>query len=189
MRADLIPYLLDFNPGRIGAQQVAGEKARLFREIIGRKLMIHATASKRALMRGHTDDRAALVVLIQGFDVRERVIEFIECRAARFEVVQPLRPFIMDKACALSATSDHPIDLGNLQIKDRPWPRFPTQRVSYFGVAPYLFSDRIEAGEMHGDERHFLERDSKAALRDFAVVIRGRDLPVTRIAPLTDRIE
>src|SRR6266545_5263578 len=42
---------------------------------------------------------------------------------------------------------------------------------------------------MHGDERHFLEYDSKAALRDFAIVIRCSDLPVTRIAPLTDRIE
>jgi len=42
---------------------------------------------------------------------------------------------------------------------------------------------------MHGDERHFLEHDAKAALRDFAIVIRCRDLPVTRIAPLTDRIE
>src|SRR5215831_19174768 len=108
MRADLIPDLLDFDPGRIIAQQVTSEKARLFREIIGRNLMIRTTASKRALVRGHSDDRAALAVLIQGFDVRERVIEFIECRATRFEVVQPLRPFIMDKACALSATSDHP---------------------------------------------------------------------------------
>jgi len=35
-------------------------------------------------------------------------VHFIERRAARFEVVQPLCPFIMDKAYAFSATSDHP---------------------------------------------------------------------------------
>src|SRR5215831_10772491 len=73
MRGDLVPDLLDFNPGRISAEQVTGEKSRLFRQIIGCKLMIHAATSESALMRGHTDDRTALVVLIQGFDVRERV--------------------------------------------------------------------------------------------------------------------
>ncbi|MBO0862389.1 MAG: hypothetical protein J2P21_28600 [Chloracidobacterium sp.] len=135
------------------------------------------------LVRGHSDDRAALVVLIQRFDIGERVIEIIKRRAARFEVVQPLCPVIMDKACALPATSDHPIDFGNLLIEERSRPRFPTQRVSYFGVALHLFSDRIKAGEMHGDERHFLERESKAALGDLAVIVRCRYLPVTRIAP------
>src|SRR5688500_1998991 len=84
MRADLVPDLLDFNPGDISAEQVAGEKARLFRQIIGRKLTIYAATSKSALMRGHSDDRASLVVLIQGFDVRERIIEFIDGRAVRF---------------------------------------------------------------------------------------------------------
>src|SRR5262247_3299400 len=78
MHGDLDPDLLDFNPGRISAEQVASEKARLFRQIISRKFMIHAATSESALMRGHTDDRASLVVLIQGFDVRERVIEFID---------------------------------------------------------------------------------------------------------------
>src|SRR5262249_33725963 len=88
LRVDLIPNLRDFNPGRIIAEQVAGQEARLFRQVIGRKLMIYAATSESALMRGHTDDRSALVVLIQGFDVRESVIEFIDCRAVRFELVQ-----------------------------------------------------------------------------------------------------
>src|SRR5262249_34088813 len=101
MRADPIPDLLDFYPGRISAEQVAGQEARLFRQIIGSELMIHAATSESALMRGHTDDRAALVVLIQGFDVRKRVIEFIDGCAVRFEVVQPLCPFVLDKARAL----------------------------------------------------------------------------------------
>src|SRR5262245_60748498 len=118
MRGDLVPDLLHFDPGRISAEQVAGEKARLFRQIISRKFMIHAATSESALMRGHTDDRASLVVLIQGFDVRERVIEFIDGYAVRFELVQPLRPFVMDKARALPATSDHPIDCGHLQIEE-----------------------------------------------------------------------
>jgi hypothetical protein len=42
----------------------------MFRQIIRRKLMVHSATSKRALMRGHTDDRAALVVLIQGFHMQ-----------------------------------------------------------------------------------------------------------------------
>src|SRR5262245_56880635 len=59
MRVDLNPDLLDFNPGRISAEHVAGEKARLFWQIIGRKLMIHAATSESALMRRHTNNRAA----------------------------------------------------------------------------------------------------------------------------------
>src|SRR5262249_29168927 len=66
---------------------------------------------------------------------------------------------------------------------------FLTLRVDHFGVALHFFRDRIETSEMHGDERHLLEYGTHAALGDFAVVIRGRDLPVTRIALLTDRIE
>jgi hypothetical protein len=58
--------------------------------------------------------------LIQGFDARERVIEFIDGRAVRFEVVQPFCPFIMDKARALPAAVDHPIDCGHFQIEERP---------------------------------------------------------------------
>src|SRR5262249_29747709 len=119
LRVDLFPEFLEFIPGCISAEQVAGEEARLFRQIIGRKFMIHAATSKSALMRGHTDDRAALVVLIQGFDVRERIIEFIDGCAVRFEVVQPLCPFVMDKARALSATADHPTDGCYLQIEER----------------------------------------------------------------------
>src|SRR5215831_3394084 len=42
---------------------------------------------------------------------------------------------------------------------------------------------------MHGDERHLLEHSARAALGDLAVVVRGHYLPVTRVAPLTDRIE
>src|SRR5215510_8983375 len=42
---------------------------------------------------------------------------------------------------------------------------------------------------MHGDERHLLEYGTRAALGDFAVIIRSRDLPVTGVAPLTYRIE
>src|SRR5262245_13123906 len=103
-----------FDPGRISAEQVSGEKARLPRQIVCRKLMIHAATSESALMLGHTDDRAALVVLIQGFDVRERVIEFIDGCAVRLQVIQPLRPFVMDKARAFPATADHPIDCGHL---------------------------------------------------------------------------
>src|SRR5262245_11165145 len=64
MRGDLVPELLHFDPGRISAEQVAGEKARLLRQIIGCNLMVHAATSESALMRGHTDDCAALVVLI-----------------------------------------------------------------------------------------------------------------------------
>src|SRR5262245_62710384 len=63
LRVDLIPNLRDFNPGRIIAEQVAGQEARLFRQVIGRKLMIYAATSESALMRGHTDDRTALVAL------------------------------------------------------------------------------------------------------------------------------
>src|SRR5215475_2181288 len=51
MRGDVDPDLLDFNPGRISAERVAGEEARLFRQIIGRKLMIHAATCESALMR------------------------------------------------------------------------------------------------------------------------------------------
>src|SRR6185369_8110902 len=76
MRVDLIPDFVDFNSGRISAEQVTSEKARLFRQIIGSKLMIRAATSESALMRGHTDDRAALVVLIQGFDMPEGVVGF-----------------------------------------------------------------------------------------------------------------
>src|SRR5262245_3322299 len=95
----------------------------------------------------------------------------------------------MDKARAFPATADHPIDCGYLQIEERPWLRFLMLRIDRFGVALHFFRDRTDTGEMHGDERHFLEHDSKAALGDFAVIIRSRDLPVTRVAPLTDRIE
>jgi len=42
---------------------------------------------------------------------------------------------------------------------------------------------------MHGDERHLLEHRSRAALGDLPVVVRGHNLPVTRVAPFTDRIE
>src|SRR5262245_44816475 len=95
----------------------------------------------------------------------------------------------MDNARALPATSDHPIDLGNLQIEERSQPRFPTQRIDDFGIALHLLRDRIEAGKMHSNERHLLKHNAKAALCDFAVIVRGRDLPVTRITALTNRIE
>src|SRR4029434_8706820 len=101
MRGDLIPDLLHFDPGRISAEQVAGEESRLFRQIIGRKLMIHAATSESALMRGHTDDRAALVVLIKGFDMPEGLIEFLDGRAVRLKVAQQSCPFIIGKTSAL----------------------------------------------------------------------------------------
>jgi hypothetical protein len=69
MRVDLIPDFVDFNSGRISAEQVASEKARMFRQIIGRKLMIRAATCESALVRGHTDDRAALVVLFSFYSV------------------------------------------------------------------------------------------------------------------------
>src|SRR5262249_15547385 len=81
------------------------------------------------------------------------------------------------------------IDCGHLQIEERPWLRFLTLRIDRFGVALHFFRDRIETSETHGDERHLLEDGTRAALSDFAVIIRSRDLPVTRVAPLTDRIE
>ena len=46
-----------------------------FRQIIVRELMIHPAAADRALVSGHTNDRAALVVLIQRLDICERVPE------------------------------------------------------------------------------------------------------------------
>src|SRR5262249_51523973 len=76
MRGDLDPDLLDFYPGRISAEQVASEKARLFRQIIGRKFMIHAATSESALMRVHTDDRASLLVFIQRFHLPQHLIVF-----------------------------------------------------------------------------------------------------------------
>jgi hypothetical protein len=112
MRVDLIPDFVDFNSGRISAEQVASEKARMFRQIIGRKLMIRAATCESALVRGHTDDRAALVVLVQGFDMPEGVVEFLDGRAVRLQVVQPLCPVIVDQARALPVTTDHPLDLG-----------------------------------------------------------------------------
>jgi hypothetical protein len=36
--------------------------------------------------------------LIQGFDLPESFVEFIDSRAVRFEVVQPLCPVIMDQS-------------------------------------------------------------------------------------------
>src|SRR5262245_32015458 len=63
------------------------------------------------------------------------------------------------------------------------------RRVDYFRVALHFFRDGIETSEMHGDERHLLEYGTRAALGDFAVIIRSRDLPVTSVALLTDRIE
>jgi hypothetical protein len=141
MRVDLIPDFVDFNSGRISAEQVASEKARMFRQIIGRKLMIRAATCESALMRGHTDDRAALVVLIQGFDMPEGVVEFLDGRAVRLQVVRPLSLVIVDQACALPATTDHPLDLGHLPIEERPWLRSLTQRIDYFGIALDFFSN------------------------------------------------
>src|SRR5215475_7150328 len=90
-----------------------------FGQIIGRKLVIYAATSDSALVPGHSDDRATLVVLIQGFNLRERVIEFFEARPVRFKIVQPLCPFIAEKAGALSATADQPLNFGHLQIEER----------------------------------------------------------------------
>ena len=42
---------------------------------------------------------------------------------------------------------------------------------------------------MHGDERHLLEHRARAALGDLAVVVIGRDLPVTRVASLADLVQ
>jgi hypothetical protein len=60
---------------------------RPFGQILGRKLTIYAATSDSALVRGHTDDRAALIVLIQRFDISECVVEFFEARAVRFQIV------------------------------------------------------------------------------------------------------
>src|SRR5262249_27373291 len=146
MRVDLLPDLLDFNNGRISADQVAGEKARLFRQVIGRKLTIHASTGDCAIMRCHTDDRASLVVLLQGFEMPEGGVEFCDGRAARFEVVQKLRPLIVDQSCVLPATSDHPLDRGHLPVKQRSWPRF-AQRINHIGYALRFLYNWIEAGE------------------------------------------
>src|SRR5262245_33736574 len=178
MRVDLIPDHLNVDSGRISAEQVADEKARLLGKIFGRKLMIHTATSESALMRGHTDDRAALVVLVQGFDMPEGVVEFLDGRAVRLQVVQTLCPFIMEQTCALSASSNHPLDRSHLPIEERPWLRFPADRIHNFRIALDFFNNRIKAGEIHGDERHFLEHRSWAALGEITVVVRGRDLPV-----------
>src|SRR6266508_2148806 len=95
----------------------------------------------------------------------------------------------MDKARAFPAAVDHPIDCGHLQIEEGSRLRFPTKRVHYFRAALHFFHNRIEAGEMHGDERHLLEHGSHAALDDLPVIVRGCDLPVTRVTSFTDRIE
>jgi hypothetical protein len=95
----------------------------------------------------------------------------------------------MGKTCALSATADHPIDCGHLYLEERPRLRFLTQRIDYFRIALHLFHDRIEAGETHGDERHLLEHRARAALGDLAVIVKGRDMPVTRVALFTDRVQ
>jgi len=95
----------------------------------------------------------------------------------------------MGKTCALSATADRPFDRSHLPIEERPRLRSLTQRIDTFGVALYFLGDRIEAGEMHGDERHLLEHRARAALGNLAVVVRGRYLPVTRVTIFTDRIQ
>src|SRR5262249_29358666 len=117
----------------------------------------------------------------------EGVVEFFDGRAARFEVVQKLRPLIVDQSCVLPATSDHPLDRGHLPVKQRSWPRF-AQRINHIGYALRFLYNWIEAGEMHGDERHLFENGAHAALGDLAVVVRGHALPVTRVAPFTYRI-
>src|SRR5262245_14376105 len=65
MRVDVFPNLIDSGAVRIGPSQVRSEMTGPFRQIIGRKLMIHVSTSESALVRGHLDDRAALIVLIQ----------------------------------------------------------------------------------------------------------------------------
>jgi hypothetical protein len=95
----------------------------------------------------------------------------------------------MGKTCALSATEDHPIDCGHLVIEERPRLRFLTQRVDHFRVALHLFRNRIEAGQLHSDERHLLEHRARAAFGDLPVIVRGRDLPITRVALFTDWLQ
>src|SRR5262245_8556742 len=119
LRVDVVPDHMDFDAVRVCPTQVACEMAGPFGQIIGRKLVIHAATSDSALVPGHTDDHAALVVLIQGFNFRERVIELFEARPASFEVVQPLCPFIIGKTSALLTTADQPLNFGHLQIEER----------------------------------------------------------------------
>src|SRR5262245_18393826 len=95
----------------------------------------------------------------------------------------------MDKARDLPATADHPLDCGHLTIEERSRLRYLTQRVDYFRVGLHFFCDRIETGEMHGDERHLLDHRARAALGELTVVVRGHDLPVARVALVAYRIE
>jgi hypothetical protein len=95
----------------------------------------------------------------------------------------------MGKTCALSATEDHPIDCGHLVIEERPWLRFLTLRIDCFGVALHFLGVWVETGEMHGDERYLPEHRARAALGDLPVMVRGRDLPITRVALFTDCVQ
>jgi hypothetical protein len=95
----------------------------------------------------------------------------------------------MGKTCALSATEDHPIDCGHLVIEERPRLRSLKQSIYHFRVALHFLGVWVETGEMHGDERYLLEYRARAALGDLPVIVRGRDLPITRVALFTDCIQ
>jgi hypothetical protein len=72
--------------------------------------------------------RADFIPDLLNFNARPKVdVEFFGGRAFRLRVVQPLRPSIMDKACALWATSDHPLNRIHLPIEWRSRLRFFTQ--------------------------------------------------------------
>src|SRR6266511_693049 len=60
MRVDVAPDLIDFDAVRVSPSQITSEMTGLFRQIIGRKLMIYAATSYSALMRGHMDDGAII---------------------------------------------------------------------------------------------------------------------------------
>ena len=66
--------------------------------------------------------RADLIPDLLNSNTRPKVVvEILGGRAFRLRVVRPLRPFIMDKACALSPTSDHPLNRIHLPIEWRSW--------------------------------------------------------------------
>lgn len=73
LRVDLVPDLIDFDTVLVGPSQVSCEMTHPFGQIIGRKLTIYAATSDSALVRGHTDDRAALISPSSQIALRQRM--------------------------------------------------------------------------------------------------------------------
>src|SRR5262245_12066987 len=190
LRVDVIPDLIDFDAVRVGMSQITRDMTRLFWQTIGCKLMIQAAAGDSALVRGHTDDRAVLAILIHRFRRVDDIVQLFATHASGEEKFQPLAMPILREARRLAAGANHPLDRPDLVVEDRmPRMRAASDIVSSFGTIFRPLLDRIEAGQLHGDERHLFERYTRAAFSDFAVIVRGHDLPVARVTLFTDRVE